>query len=58
MPKEKTAMKHKDYYNDEYISDFSRKIHDVMPDFDAGTFVTPCLAGWTIRNCLPDLILL
>ena len=31
-------MKHKDYYNDEYISDFSRKIHDVMPDFDAGTF--------------------
>ena len=25
-------------YNDEYISDFSRKIHDVMPDFDAGTF--------------------
>lgn len=39
MPKEKTAMKHKDYYNDEYISDFSRKIHDVMPDFDAGTFL-------------------
>ncbi len=38
MPKEKTDMKHKDYYNDEYISDFSRKIHDVMPDFDAGTF--------------------
>lgn len=32
-------MKHKDYYNDEYIMDLSSKILAVMPEFKAKTFV-------------------
>lgn len=31
-------MKHKDYYNDDYIRGFSLKIHSVMPDFDEDAF--------------------
>ncbi len=31
-------MKHKDYYNDDYIFDFSQKIYAVMPDFDPESF--------------------
>ena len=31
-------MKHKDYYDDAYILDFSQKIHSVIPDFDEQTF--------------------
>ena len=31
-------MKHKDHYNDEYILDFSAKIHSVIPDFDRQSF--------------------
>lgn len=31
-------MKHKDYYNDDYILDLSHKILSVMPDFDEKTF--------------------
>lgn len=31
-------MKHKDYYNDDYILDFSQKMLSVMPDFDEKTF--------------------
>lgn len=31
-------MKHKDYYNDDYILDISRKIGSVMPDFDKEAF--------------------
>lgn len=32
-------MKHKDYYNDDYILDFSQKIHSVIPDFDEKAFL-------------------
>lgn len=32
-------MKYKDYYNDEYILDFSQKLHFVIPDFDEQTFL-------------------
>ena len=32
-------MKHKDYYNDDYILDISQKILSVMPDFDEETFI-------------------
>ncbi len=31
-------MKHKDYYNDEYISDFSKKLHAVLPGFNEKNF--------------------
>lgn len=31
-------MKYKDYYNDDYIIDFSHKLQAVMPDFDEKTF--------------------
>ena len=31
-------MKHKDYYNDDYIFELSRKLHSVMPDFDEKNF--------------------
>ena len=31
-------MKHKDYYNDDYILDISRKIGSVIPDFDKEAF--------------------
>jgi len=31
-------MKHKDHYNDDYILDFSSKIHSVMPYFDQENF--------------------
>ncbi len=31
-------MKHKDYYNDDYIFDFSQKVLSVMPDFDEKIF--------------------
>ncbi len=31
-------MKHKDYYHDEYIYNFSKKIGSVMPDFDQESF--------------------
>lgn len=31
-------MKHKDYYNDQYIQEFSQKLAFVMPDFDQRTF--------------------
>jgi len=32
-------MKHKDHYTDEYILDFSSKIHAVIPDFDQKGFI-------------------
>lgn len=32
-------MKYKDYYNEDYIIQFSRKICSVMPDFDEKTFL-------------------
>ncbi|MCL2115685.1 MAG: DNA alkylation repair protein [Methanobrevibacter sp.] len=31
-------MKHKDYYNDQYILELSKKIFSVMPNFDQETF--------------------
>lgn len=31
-------MKHKDYYDDHYILEFSSKLSSVMPDFDAESF--------------------
>lgn len=31
-------MKHKDYYNDDYVVDFSKKIHAIMPAFDDKAF--------------------
>lgn len=31
-------MKHKDYYNDRYVSELSRKIFSVMPSFDKKAF--------------------
>lgn len=31
-------MKHKDYYDDQYIQDFSEKLAFVMPDFDQQAF--------------------
>lgn len=37
-------MKHKDYYNDDYILEFSEKIRSVIPDFDEETF-TRTLTG-------------
>ena len=37
-------MKHKDYYNDDYILEFSEKIRSVIPDFDEETF-TRALTG-------------
>ena len=36
--KEKAIMKHKDYYNDDYIFELSRKLHSVMPEFDEKNF--------------------
>lgn len=50
-------MKHKDYYNDDYIFSISKKIHSVMPDFDEKNFCQS-LAGWMIRNYLQGLTLL
>jgi len=32
-------MKHKDYYDDRYILDFSKKLRSVLPGFDKKTFV-------------------
>ena len=32
-------MKHKDYYDDQYIEDFSKKLSSVMTDFDEKAFV-------------------
>lgn len=37
-------MKHKDHYNDQYIMDFSEKISQVLPDFNAVNF-TNTLVG-------------
>ena len=42
--KEYIQLKHKDYYNDGYILDFSHKIQSVMPDFDGKNF-TQSLTG-------------
>lgn len=32
------TTKHKDYYNDYYIQEFSKKLAFVMPNFDQKTF--------------------
>lgn len=45
-------MKHKDYYNDEYISDFSKNCMQYCQALTKKISVIPWPAYWTARNYL------